>query len=267
MRRGCAGRLTRVTTASVYTHAVGRLRVNEIYLSIQGESSYAGWPCIFVRLTGCHLRCVYCDSEHAFYEGGWMPVEQIVAKVQELAGIRSERLNSSGDTLHATAARTPVRPPNAGGTSAPLVEITGGEPLLQPACGELAQRLLDAGYTVLCETSGALPIDRLPPGVIRIMDLKCPSSGECDANHWPNIDLLTRDDEIKFVMGNRADYEWSRDVLRRHDLARRCTVLFSPVFGAIDPAEIVAWILEDHLPVRFQLQMHKHIWAPDTVGV
>ncbi|HEY3244658.1 MAG TPA: radical SAM protein [Phycisphaerae bacterium] len=244
---------------------MGRLRVNEIYLSIQGESSYAGWPCVFVRLTGCHLRCVYCDSEHAFYAGDWMSVDEVVARVRAL-------LPNVEETI-----RTPDASPGpggvhlerqlAGGTPAPLTEITGGEPLLQPACGDLAQHLMDAGYTVLCETSGALPIDRLPSGVIRIMDLKCPSSGECDANHWPNIDLLTPHDEVKFVIGDRDDYEWSRDVIHRYDLTRRCVILMSPVFGAIEPVRIVEWILADHLPVRFQLQMHKFIWAPDTIGV
>lgn len=234
---------------------MGRLKVNEIYLSTQGESSYVGWPCVFVRLTGCHLRCVYCDSAHAFYAGGWMSVDEVVDRVRAL-------LSGERPTI-----RTPDASPGPSPMPGPLVEITGGEPLLQPDCGELAQKLMDADYTVLCETSGALPIDRLPPGVVRIMDLKCPSSGECDANHWPNIELLTPRDEVKFVIGDRIDYEWSRDVIARHDLTQRCVVLMSPVFGAIEPVHIVEWILADHLPVRFQLQMHKFIWAPDTIGV
>jgi 7-carboxy-7-deazaguanine synthase len=148
-----------------------------------------------------------------------------------------------------------------------MVEITGGEPLLQPNCGVLAGRLLDAGYKVLCETAGALPIDRLPPGVVRIMDLKCPSSGEVDANHWPNIDLLTKHDEVKFVIGTREDYEWTRNVILRYSLSGRCPVLLSPVFDKIEPVEIVKWIMDDKLPVRFQLQMHKYIWHPATLGV
>lgn len=212
-----------------------RLRINEIYKSIQGESTHAGLPCTFVRLTGCHLRCTYCDSEHAFYAGKWMSLDEILAAVEQCG--------------------------------APMVEITGGEPLLQPHCGTLAKRLLDAGYKVLCETAGALPIDRLPPGVIRIMDLKCPSSGEVDANHWPNIDLLNENDEVKFVIGSREDYEWTRDVIRRYDLTARCPVLLSPVFDKIEPVNIVNWITEDNLPVRFQLQLHKYIWHPMTLGV
>lgn len=212
-----------------------RLRVNEIYRSIQGESSWAGRPCTFVRLTGCHLRCGYCDSEHAFYEGGWLTVEQIVERVRELRGT--------------------------------LVEITGGEPLLQPACGALATALLADGHTVLCETSGALPIDRLPPGVIRIMDLKCPSSGECRRNDWTNIARLTPRDEIKFVVGDRQDFDWAVQATDRHDLARRCAVLMSPVFGQLEPRQLAAWILESGRDLRFQLQLHKLIWEPATLGV
>ena len=215
-----------------------RLRINEIYRSIQGESSWAGMPCGFVRLTGCHLRCSYCDTEYAFHEGRWMTLDEIMEQVNEL-----------GVTL---------------------VEITGGEPLLQPACGALAQRLLDRGFTVLCETSGALPIDRLPSAVIRIMDLKCPSSGEVEANDWTNIDRLTEQDEVKFVIGDRADYDWSAEIIRQHDLVRRVRpggILMSPVFGRLEAARIVEWVLEDRLPVRVQVQLHKVIWEPDRIGV
>jgi len=212
-----------------------RLRINEIYKSIQGESSWAGLPCVFVRLTGCHLRCHYCDTEYAFHEGRWMTLAEILARVAEQ------------------------------GTS--LVEITGGEPLLQPACGELARRLLDRGLTVLCETSGALPIDRLPPEVIKIMDLKCPSSGEVQRNDWSNIDRLGPRDEVKFVIGDRADFDWAATVIDRYGLAKRCGVLMSPVFGEIEPRQIVEWILAEQLPVRFQLQMHKFIWSPTEIGV
>ncbi len=212
-----------------------RLRINEIYRSIQGESSWAGLPCTFVRLTGCHLRCTYCDSAHAFYDGTWMTLDDIVQQVAAL------------------------------GT--PLVEITGGEPLLQPDCGRLCTLLLERGCTVLCETSGALPIDRLPVGVIRIMDLKCPSSGEAQRNDWSNIDRLGPRDEVKFVVGSREDYDWSTAVIRAHDLTRRCTVLMSAVFGCLEPRLLVDWILQDRLAVRFQLQLHKIVWEPSAVGV
>ena len=212
-----------------------RLRINEIYKSIQGESSWAGLACVFVRLTGCHLRCHYCDTEYAFHEGRWMTLAEILARVSEQ------------------------------GTS--LVEITGGEPLLQPACGELARRLLDRGLTVLCETSGALPIDRLPRDVIKIMDLKCPSSGEVERNDWSNIDRLGPGDEVKFVIGDRVDFDWAAKVIERCDLAKRCAVLMSPVFGEIEPRRIVEWILAEPLPVRFQLQVHKFIWSPTEIGV
>jgi 7-carboxy-7-deazaguanine synthase len=212
-----------------------RLRINEIYKSIQGESTRAGEPCTFVRLTGCHLRCTYCDSEQAFYEGTWMTISDILVRVADLA--------------------------------VGLVEITGGEPLLQPNCAPLAQALLDRGHTVLCETSGTLPIDRLPEGVIRIMDLKCPSSGEAEQNDWSNIERLNSRDEVKFVIGDREDFDWAVRAIKKHGLAGRCTLLMSPVFGAIEPRRIVEWITAENVPVRFQLQLHKYIWEPNTVGV
>ena len=209
--------------------------VNEIYPSIQGESSYAGLPCVFVRLTGCNLRCTYCDTEYSFYEGNRRTVDEVVAQTVSYKIL--------------------------------LVEITGGEPLLQRGCATLAKRLLESGRKVLVETSGAFPIDVLPSGTIRIMDLKCPSSGESDKNDWSNIDRLNEHDEVKFVIGDRADYEWTRDVMRRYDLPKRCSVLLSTVFGKIEPAAVTRWMLEDNLDARFQLQMHKYIWDPKLRGV
>jgi 7-carboxy-7-deazaguanine synthase len=212
------------------------LTINEIYHSLQGESTWAGWPCVFVRLTFCNLRCNYCDTEYAFYEGIKRTLSEIVNAV---AAYRC-----------------------------PLVEITGGEPLLQKNVLPLMSTLCDSGYTVLMETSGAHDISKVDPRVHRIMDLKTPGSGEVDKNFWSNLDHLTARDEVKFVMGSREDYEWSRDKVQRYDLASRCrAVLFSPIFGRIDPREIVEWILADNLNVRFQLQMHKFIWKPTQRGV
>ncbi|NUM54796.1 MAG: radical SAM protein [Candidatus Hydrogenedentes bacterium] len=212
------------------------LTVTEIYKSVQGESTWVGLPCIFVRLTGCNLRCVWCDTEYAFYGGAKKTVDEILEECVAL--------------------------------DCSLVEITGGEPLLQKHCGTLAKALLDRGFTVLCETSGALPIDRLPGDVVKIMDLKCPGSGEADKNDWSNIDRLSARDEVKFVIADRADYEWGRDVVRRYDLAHKChQVLFSPVFGSVEAKALVEWILADKLPVRFQLQLHKFVWPPDQKGV
>src|SRR4029077_21288148 len=212
------------------------LTINEIYHSIQGESTWVGWPCVFVRLTFCDLRCNYCDTEYAFYEG-----------------IK----RSLGEILDAVAAYR-----------CPLVEITGGEPLLQKNVLPLMSMLCDLGYTVLLETSGAHDISNVDPRVHRIMDLKTPGSGEVEKNRWSNIDHLTKRDEVKFVMGSREDYEWSRDTVNKFDLTRLCrAVLFSPIFGRIDPRQIVEWILTYKLDVRFQLQMHKFIWTPTQRGV
>ena len=212
------------------------LKVNEIYESIQGESTWAGWRCVFVRLTACDLRCTYCDTEYAFYEGKKRAVSDVLAEVLAL--------------------------------DYPLVEITGGEPLLQKNVLPLMTALCDAGRTVLIETSGAHDISTIDPRVHRIMDLKTPGSGEVARNLWSNIPHLAKRDEVKFVIGSREDYEWSREQVRTHDLATRCGgVLFSPIFGRIEPRDIVAWILEDKLPVRFQLQMHKFIWEPRARGV
>jgi len=212
------------------------LTVNEIYFSIQGESTWAGWPCVFVRVTFCDLRCSYCDTEYAFYEGKKQTLPEIVDAVKAF--------------------------------KCQLVEITGGEPLLQKNVFPLMTMLADAGQTVLLETSGAHDISLVDARVHRIMDLKTPGSGECDRNLFSNIDHLTQRDEVKFVIGSREDYEWSRDKVSRYELAARChAVLFSPIFGRIDPREIVEWILADKLRVRFQLQMHKFIWSPRKRGV
>jgi 7-carboxy-7-deazaguanine synthase len=212
------------------------LTINEIYHSIQGESTWAGRPCVFVRLTFCDLRCNYCDTEYAFYEGKKQTLKEIVDLVAAF--------------------------------NCPLVEITGGEPLLQKRVLPLMSILCDAGKTVLLETSGAHDISKVDPRVHRIMDLKTPGSGEVEKNVWSNIDYLGSRDEVKFVIGSREDYEWSCDKVRRYDLPKRShAVLFSPIFGRIDPREIVEWILADRLDVRFQLQMHKFIWSPIQRGV
>ena len=213
-----------------------KLTINEIYLSVQGESTWAGLPCVFVRLTFCDLRCSYCDTEYAFYEGKKQSLGEIVAAVLAY--------------------------------DCALVEITGGEPLLQKNVLPLMTMLADAGRTILLETSGAHDISVVDPRVHRIMDLKTPGSGEVERNLFSNIAHLTERDEVKFVIGSRKDYEWSRGQLQEHRLAERCrAVLFSPIFGRIDPRQIVEWILADKLPVRFQLQMHKFIWTPTARGV
>ncbi len=211
------------------------MRITEIYKSIQGESTYAGLPCVFVRTTGCNLRCVWCDTEYAFYGGTNVTLDEVVSQV--------ERLDCN------------------------LVEITGGEPLLQRDVPELAKRLLEDGHTVLIETSGERDISVLDPRVVKIMDLKCPGSGECEKNRWQNLEFLSRHDEVKFVIFDRNDYEWAADVVRRYELERRAHVLFSPVFGQLELAEMAKWILEDGLFVRFQIQLHKVIWEPDARSV
>jgi 7-carboxy-7-deazaguanine synthase len=217
------------------------LAVTEIFHSIQGESTWVGAPCTFVRLTGCPLRCVWCDTAYAFHGGKRMTIGQIVDEVRE----------------------RPAR----------LVEITGGEPLAQPAAGALADALLAEGFTVLVETSGAVDVSGLDERVHKIMDLKCPGSGESARNLWANLDHLTSRDEVKFVVKDRADYEWARDVIRHRGLDRRIeegslrALLMSPVWGDVDLEALAGWILEDALPVRFQLQLHKLVWGPDRAGV
>ncbi len=212
------------------------ITINEIYHSIQGESTWAGQPCVFIRLTFCDLRCTYCDTEYAFYEGKKQTLPEIIA--------------------------------NASKFDCPLVEITGGEPLLQKNVLPLMTQLAEVGRTVLLETSGAHDISPVDARVHRIMDLKTPGSGEVERNLWANIDHLTTRDEVKCVIGSREDYEWSREKVQQFSLTKRCrAVLFSPIFGRIDPREIVEWILADRLDVRFQLQMHKFIWTPTKRGV
>lgn len=211
------------------------MRVTEIFHSIQGESSFAGQPCVFVRLTGCPLRCTWCDTEYAFYGGQEAGVDDVVAKIASY-GCR-------------------------------LVEVTGGEPLAQADAFPLITKLCDAGHTVLIETSGAADIAAVDPRAHVILDVKCPGSGMADRMYWPNVGKLAAKDEAKFVIADRKDYDWARDVIARHDLAARCTVLMSPVFGRLEPRQLAEWVLEDRLPVRFQLQIHKFIWAPDMRGV
>ncbi|MGO9061660.1 MAG: radical SAM protein [Candidatus Binataceae bacterium] len=212
------------------------LIVNEIFYSVQGESTHAGRACAFVRLTACNLRCNYCDTEYAFHEGRRMAIAEVTAQVESY--------------------------------QCPLVEITGGEPLLQEGVYSLCTALLDAGKQVMIETSGASDVSRLDPRVIKIMDLKCPGSGEAGRNLWSNLRHLTPKDEVKFVISDRADYEWARGVIVEHALERRVNaVLLSPAFGRIDLADLAAWMLNDRLPARLQLQMHKYIWSPNARGV
>jgi len=212
------------------------LTINEIFYSIQGESSRAGQPCVFVRLTACDLRCSWCDTPYAFDEGRKMSVSDVVAAVV--------------------------------GYGCPLVEITGGEPLLQADVYELMERLSGGGRTVMLETGGHRSIARVPAGVLKIVDIKCPGSGEADKNDWTNLNILAAGDEVKFVIKDRVDYEFARDVIARYALAdRAAAVLMSPVHGVLDPRTLSEWMLEDHLPVRLQLQLHKYIWAPTTRGV
>ena len=212
------------------------LRVNEIYFSIQGESLKTGLPCVFVRLTYCNLRCSYCDTEYAFYEGKDLSVNEIISEVK--------------------------------GYQCKLVEITGGEPLVQmDECLELMKILCDEEFEVMIETGGSLPIKDIDKRVMIIMDLKCPSSGMEKKNHYENVNYLKPTDEIKFVIGDREDYEWSREQIKHYSLTDKCEVLFSVVFGKLEPVTLVNWIIEDKLDVRYQLQMHKYIWHPETKGV
>ena len=212
------------------------LTIHEIFHSIQGESTHTGRPCVFVRLTACDLRCSWCDTPYAFTEGSKMSLDAIVSQVEQYG--------------------------------CDLVEITGGEPLLQRDVYPLMQQLLDSGRTVMLETGGHLSIKEVPPGVIRIVDVKCPGSGEWASMHWQNLELLTSHDEVKFVIRDRADYEYACDVLVRHRLAARtAAVLFSPVHDVLPAKDLAGWILEDRLPVRLQLQAHKFIWSADTRGV
>lgn len=210
--------------------------VKEVYLSLQGESSFQGLLCTFVRLTGCHLRCTYCDSEFAFRGGTRRTVQELTKEVTALG--------------------------------APLVEITGGEPLLQPGVYPLMESLLQAGLTVLLETSGAIHVREVPAAVHAIVDMKTPSSGEADRNDLRNLDELDARDELKFVIGSRADFDWSAQLIAKHRLTEKpYGLLFSTVFGALEPKQLAEWTIEARLPVRFQLQQHKYVWPPDARGV
>ena len=211
------------------------IKINEIFYSIQGESSYAGRPCVFVRLTYCNLRCSYCDTGYAFYEGVKMSIREIINKIEDYP--------------------------------TDLVEITGGEPLLQKSVLPLIRQLLDQGKTVLIETGGSVDIRSVDPRAILIYDIKCPDSGMETKNIWENLPYLKTQDEIKFVVGSRQDYEWAKKKINQFSLSRKHTVLFSPIWGKLEPSELANWILEDGLAVRVQVQIHKYLWGPDTCGV
>jgi 7-carboxy-7-deazaguanine synthase len=211
------------------------LRVNEVFFSIQGEGTRAGLPCVFVRLTGCPLRCVWCDTAYAFHEGTKRDEDEVLAELR----------------AH------PCR----------LVQVTGGEPLSQPAAFPFITRLLDAGYEVLVETSGHVSLAELDPRAVAIMDVKTPGSGEVHRMDWDNLERLKPTDEVKFVIAHRADFEWSRDLVRQRLLTERCPVLFSPVHGQLDPGTLGRWILEDGLAVRLQVQLHKYLWPGVERGV
>ena len=211
--------------------AAGKLRITEIFLSLQGEAEAVGWPTVFVRLTGCPLRCKYCDTSYAFSGGESMSIDAVLAAVGQ------------HQVRH--------------------VCVTGGEPLAQKACLELLTRLCDAGYEVSLETSGALDISAVDGRVSRVMDIKTPCSGEAAKNRYENIAFLSSHDQVKLVIGDRDDYEWAVAVLRKYQLDARCTVLFSPAFGNIEPRQLAEWIINDHLPVRFQMQLHKILWGEE----
>lgn len=215
--------------------ADSRLKIYEIFYSIQGESTFAGRPCVLVRLTGCQMRCSWCDTEYAFHGGAWMSLEEVLSKVAAFG--------------------------------CPLVEVTGGEPLLQPGCLPLLTALCDAGYEVLLETGGGLEIAQVDGRVRRILDIKCPGSGESLNNRWENLAGLRATDEVKFVVADRADYDWAKGVIAERGLAGVCPLHFSPVWESCPPAELAAWILADRLPVRLTLQQHKILWGKDTRGV
>jgi 7-carboxy-7-deazaguanine synthase len=211
------------------------IKINEIYLSVQGESSHTGLPCVFVRLTGCNLRCVWCDTAYAFHEGKNQSIDQTVKDVKNF-GIN-------------------------------LVEITGGEPLIQEGVYPLMEALLENGYKVMLETGGSLSLGKVPRDVIKILDLKCPGSGEHKKNNLNNLKLLALHDEVKFVILDRRDYEWSRELIKKYKINETASILFSPVYGKLELKEMVKWILKDRLPVRLQTQLHKVIWNKETQGV
>lgn len=211
------------------------LKINEIFYSIQGEGTSSGLPCVFIRLTYCNLRCTYCDTEYAFYDGKEMSINEILNEIKQY--------------------------------DCKLVEVTGGEPLIQNECFELMNKLCDLDYEVMLETSGSLPIKDVDKRVKIILDFKCPSSKMVKKNDYSNINYIKPIDEVKFVIGNRDDYEWSKEIIEKYKLTLKCEVLLSTVFGELDNIELVEWILRDRLKVRFQTQLHKHIWEPDKKGV
>ena len=211
------------------------LKINEIYYSVQGESTHAGRPCIFIRLTYCNLRCTYCDTEYAFYEGKDMEISEIMNEIQQW--------------------------------DCNLVEVTGGEPLFQEECIDLLNDLVNSSYEIMLETGGSLSISDVPKEVIKIVDFKCPTSGMVKKNLWSIVDHFQPHDEVKFVIGNREDFDWAKNRIEEYSLDKICTLLFSPTFGEIDPQQIVEWILAENLPVRIQMQMHKMIWSPEEKGV
>ena len=211
------------------------LKVNEIYYSVQGESTHVGRPCIFIRLTYCNLRCTYCDTEYAFYEGKNIEIPEIMAKIKQW--------------------------------NCNLVEVTGGEPLFQDECIYLLNELMNQNYEVMLETGGSLSISDVPIDIVRIVDFKCPSSGMEKKNLWSIVNDLRPHDEVKFVIGDREDFDWAKEMLNKYSLNEKCSILFSPTFGKIDPSLIVEWILEGDIPVRMQLQMHKLIWESERKGV
>ncbi len=214
--------------------ATQRVKVNEIFYSIQGESTAVGRPCVLLRLTGCQMRCVWCDSEYSFYTGEWWSLDRALREVASF--------------------------------DCPLVELTGGEPLLQPGARPLLTRLCDAGYEVLLETGGGVDISAVDPRVRRIVDVKCPASGEVENNRWSNLELLTAHDELKMVLADRADYRWARELVRQRRLERICPVSFSPVSSTLEAGRLAEWILADRLPVRLSLQLHKQLWGTETRG-
>ncbi len=210
------------------------MKVNEIFKSLQGESTYAGWPCTFVRLTGCNLRCSYCDTAYAYDEGKELTTEEILSGIQAL--------------------------------DCSLIEVTGGEPLLQREVYTLIAKLLEKDYQVLLETNGSLDISRVDSRVKRIMDLKCPDSGMSGRMNWKNLERLKEDDEIKFVLSSRGDYQWAKAIISQYDLGKKVAVLLSPAFGRLEGKTLAQWILDDALPVRLQLQLQKYIWPPGARG-
>jgi len=212
-----------------------KLKINEIFYSIQGESSYTGLPCIFIRLTYCNLRCSYCDTEYAFYDGKDISIDNILSEIKKYP--------------------------------TDLVMITGGEPLIQDYCINLMQKLITENYSVMLETSGSMKLNKVPKKVIKIVDFKCPSSNMMEKNDWQILSDIQKQDEIKFVIGNKKDYDWSKKMITKYKLNELCPVLFSPVYNVMSIQDLSEWILKDGIKVRLQSQLHKHIWGPETKGV